>query len=136
MLPFNLLLIILISVSCDKDDGPTNSGPWSCGNTLDYEGKTYNTVQIGSQCWLKENLDVGTMIQGSDTSKDNGIIEKYCYNNDTENCTAYGGLYQWNEAMQYNITAGTKGICPQTWHVPTLTEFQTLNTTVGVTVTL
>ena len=30
--------------------------------TVEYEGKTYNTVQIGEQCWLKENLDIGTMI--------------------------------------------------------------------------
>src|ERR1035437_4843578 len=30
--------------------------------TVTYSGKTYNTIQIGTQCWLKENLDVGTMI--------------------------------------------------------------------------
>ena len=32
--------------------------------TVTYAGKTYNTVQIGSQCWLKENLDVGTILSG------------------------------------------------------------------------
>jgi len=37
--------------------------------TVDYVGKIYNTVQIGSQCWLRENLDVGTMIQGIDTRR-------------------------------------------------------------------
>ncbi|MDP1994664.1 MAG: FISUMP domain-containing protein, partial [Ignavibacteria bacterium] len=56
----------------------------------------------------------------------NGIIEKYCYSNDTANCTTYGGLYDWNEAMQYLTTPGTKGICPTGWHIPTRTEFQTL----------
>jgi uncharacterized protein (TIGR02145 family) len=96
-----------------------------------YAGKTYNTVQIGSQCWLKENLDVGTMIQGIDTAKNNGTIEKYCYNNDPNNCNTYGGLYQWNEAMQYSTTPGTRGICPPGWHIPTYAEFQTLSTTVG-----
>ena len=30
--------------------------------TVTYEGQTYNTVQIGTQCWFKENLNVGTMI--------------------------------------------------------------------------
>ena len=32
--------------------------------TVTYEGQTYNTVQIGNQCWFKENLNVGTMIPG------------------------------------------------------------------------
>jgi uncharacterized protein (TIGR02145 family) len=99
--------------------------------TVDYAGKTYHTVQIGSQCWLKENLNAGTMIHGIDTAKNNGIIEKYCYNNDTANCTTYGGFYQWNEAMQYVTTEKAKGICPTGWHIPTYTEFSTLSTTLS-----
>ena len=98
--------------------------------TVDYSGKTYNTVQIGDQCWLKENLDVGTMINGSDTSKNNSIIEKYCYNNDTANCTTYGALYQWDEAMQYVTTSRAQGICPTGWHIPDTTELVTLSTIV------
>jgi len=100
--------------------------------TIDYEGKTYNTVLIGNQCWLKENLDVGVMINGDQNQTNNtptNIIEKYCYNNEPSNCTTYGGLYQWNEAMQYVSTAGAKGICPAGWHLPTLAEFQTLAAT-------
>jgi uncharacterized protein (TIGR02145 family) len=96
-----------------------------------YEGKRYNTVQIGSQCWLKENLDVGTMIQGSADATDNGVIEKYCFGNDPNNCATYGGLYQWNEAMQYSTIEGSKGICPTGWHIPTYAEFQTLSITVS-----
>jgi uncharacterized protein (TIGR02145 family) len=99
--------------------------------TVTYSGKTYNTVQIGTQCWLRENLDVGTRINGSANQTDNGTIEKYCYNDDSANCTTYGGLYQWNEAMQYVTTPGTQGICPTGWHVPTYVEFQTLITTVS-----
>src|SRR5665647_680593 len=56
-------------------------------STVTYSGKIYNTIQIGAQCWLKENLDVGTMIHGIDTAKNNGIIEKYCYNDSLANCT-------------------------------------------------
>ena len=100
--------------------------------TVFYSGKTYNTIQIGTQCWLKENLDVGTMINGLDTAKNNGIIEKYCYNNDPANCTTYGGLYQWNEAMQYVTTPRTKGICPTGWHIPDTSEFITLATAVNL----
>jgi uncharacterized protein (TIGR02145 family) len=102
--------------------------------TVLYEGKIYHTVQIGSQCWLKENLDAGTMVNSNtqaDSMRNNGILEKYCFDNDTANCTAYGGLYQWNEAMQYSTTPGTQGICPPDWHIPTLAEFQTLRVTVN-----
>ncbi len=99
--------------------------------TVDYEGKTYNTVLIGNQCWLKENLDVGTMINSSGNQDNNSILEKYCYNNVLDSCTTYGGLYQWNEAMQYVTTEGAQGICPNGWHIPSYAEFQTLAATVG-----
>jgi len=95
-------------------------------STVTYAGKTYNTVAIGNQCWLKENLDVGTRIDVNQNQSNNGIIEKYCYNNDPANCNTYGGLYQWNEAMQYITTAGTQGICPPLWHIPTKAELETL----------
>jgi len=103
-----------------------------CGaSKVNYGGKYYNTVLIGNQCWLKENLDVGTMITGDLNQTDNSTLEKYCYNNVPSNCTTYGGLYQWNETMQYVTNEGAKGICPTGWHIPTLAEFQTLTTTVG-----
>ena len=99
--------------------------------TVTYLDKTYNTVQVGAQCWLKENLDVGTMIDGSVDQTNNGTIEKYCYNDDPANCMTYGGLYQWDEAMQYSTTPGAQGICPPGWHIPTLAELETVKTSVG-----
>ena len=111
--------------------------------TVIYAGKTYNTVQIGSQCWLKENLNVGTRINGSLNQTNNSIIEKYCYNDDTAYCTTYGGIYQWAEAVQYQngatnttitsppLTGNVQGICPTGWHLPTSAEFTTLATTVN-----
>jgi uncharacterized protein (TIGR02145 family) len=118
---------ILILANDETADGSPCPGT----ETVIYSGKTYHTIQIGPQCWLKENLDVGNMIHGIDTAKNNGIIEKYCYNDSLANCTIYGGLYQWNEAMQYVTTPGTKGICPTGWHIPTYAEFQTLAATVS-----
>jgi uncharacterized protein (TIGR02145 family) len=106
------------------------------GDQIYYAGKIYNTVTIGSQVWLKENLDVGTMINsttggtGSDgIQSNNSTIEKYCYNNTSNNCDTYGGLYRWDEAMQYVTTDGAKGICPTSWHIPTIVELTTLATT-------
>jgi uncharacterized protein (TIGR02145 family) len=83
-----------------------------------YEGQWYTTVQIGSQCLLKENLNVGIMIPGANEQSNNGVIEKYCYDDDEANCDVYGGLYQWNEMMQYGTTPGVRGICPDGWHLP------------------
>ena len=105
-------------------------GGSDCG-TVAYGGKTYTTIMIGNQCWLKENLDVGTQIGGSANQTNNSLIEKYCYNDDPANCTTYGGLYQWNEVMQYVTTQGARGICPIGWHLPTNAEYQTLATTVS-----
>jgi len=53
-------------------------------------------------------------------------MEKYCYNSDTNNCTIFGGLYQWDEMMQYNTQQGVQGICPQGWHIPTDEEWKIL----------
>ena len=83
------------------------------------------------------------MLFRSVNQTNNGIIEKYCYNDDTANCTTYGGLYQWAEAVQYqngatnttltspSLTGNVQGICPTGWHMPTYAEFQTLGTTVS-----
>ncbi len=109
----------------------TSSG-FTCGSsTVNYAGKTYHTVQIGTQCWLKENLDVGNKINGSLDQSNNGTIEKYCYDDILSNCTTYGGLYQWDEAMQYITDSSAQGICPLGWHLPTKTEIQTLMSAVN-----
>jgi len=132
MMKFILLVSLVIgfeTVYAQEID----SVKFKCGlSTIQYAGKTYHTVKIGSQCWLKENLNVGTMISGSDDQTTKvGVIEKYCYNDDSANCKTHGGLYQWNEAMQYS-SESTQGICPSGWHIPGADEFQTLESTVGL----
>ena len=105
---------------------------FSCGSQLlDYrDDNYYNTVTIGEQCWFAENINIGSMITGSVYQFDNGIIEKYCYDDDENNCTEYGGLYQWNEMMQYTTEPATLGICPHGWHIPTDNEWKYLEGTV------
>lgn len=94
--------------------------------TVTYEGQVYNTIQIFSQCWLKENLNVGVMIPSNQEMEDNDTIEKYCYNNNTAFCDNYGGLYKWNEMMQYTTQKGAQGICPPGWHLPMDEEWKVL----------
>lgn len=94
--------------------------------TVEYEGKVYNTIQVFSQCWLKENLNVGVVISGEQDMTDNDTIEKYCYDNDPANCDYYGGLYQWDETMQYSVLPEAQGICPPGWHIPTDEEWKVL----------
>ncbi len=91
--------------------------------TVEAGGKSYETVQIGNQCWFRRNLDTGERVNGVSDQQDNGVIEKYCFNDEPVNCTFYGGLYQWGEAMQYGSTGGPRGICPEGWHVPTREDF-------------
>ena len=91
------------------------------------------TVVIGTQTWMQSNLDVGTRIDGATAQTNNATLEKWCYNDDTANCTTYGGLYSWNEMMQYTTTAGAQGICPTGFHIPTDAEFQTMEVFLGMT---
>lgn len=98
---------------------------------VNYGGKIYNTVQIGDQCWFRENLDIGTRINSVDPQTNNQLIEKYCYDNLDANCDTYGGLYQWDEMMDYSEESGTRGICPDGWHIPTDMDFDILAQTLG-----
>jgi uncharacterized protein (TIGR02145 family) len=98
--------------------------------------KIYNTVQIGSQCWMAQNLNVGTMMPGSDSQINNGIIEKYCWGNNEANCDVYGGLYQWDEYMNYATSSNAnpsnrQGICFTGWHIPSDAEWQQLVSFLG-----
>lgn len=120
---FKSAFCIIIFCTISYAQKPCRSIP-----TIQYQGKTYHTVQIASQCWLKENLNVGVMIDSAKNQTNNHVTEKYCYRNDPANCTKYGGLYQWNEAMQYDSGSyKIKGICPAGWHLPDTSEFNKLS---------
>jgi len=124
----------------DKDDiwvenlGLESKVPraFECGDILtDFrDDQTYNTVLIGDQCWMAENLNIGIRIDGTIDQSDNPTIEKYCYDDLESNCDTYGGLYQWDEMMQYITTPATYGICPDGWHIPTDNEWKYLEGTV------
>jgi len=99
------------------------SGSFVCGvSTLtDIDGNVYNTILIGSQCWMKENLKTthyrnGTPIEypGSNNSawEFNTTGAYAWYNNDISLKDSYGALYNWHAVNNAN------GLCPTGWHVP------------------
>ena len=111
----------------DEGNLSTEKIPSACGDILidPRDGQEYPTIIIGNKCWMAKNLNIGVLINGTEDMTNNGIIEKYCYNDNPSNCDIYGGLYQWGEIMMYALSAGTQGICPPDggWHLPTDAEW-------------
>jgi len=95
-------------------------------DSLLYDGQWYHTIQVFSQCWLKENLNSGQTILSGQDQTNNGIIEKYCMSDMSSACDLFGGLYFWDEMMNYTNQTGGQGICPEGFHVPTDLEWQIL----------
>jgi uncharacterized protein (TIGR02145 family) len=102
----------------------------------DVEGTKYNTVTIGTQVWMAENLKTVTFnpsgaitnITDNATWAGDSIAQTpaYCwYNNDIANKTTYGAMYNW-----YAVNTGN--LCPTGWHVPTDAEFMTLEQFLGM----
>jgi uncharacterized protein (TIGR02145 family) len=106
----------------------------SPGPTIaDFDGNIYNTVAIGTQLWMAENLkttryDDGTSIPlVTDDASWKISGPAYCwYNNDsTTYKSVYGALYNWSAAV------GLRNVCPMGWHVPTDEDWKTLTTFLG-----
>lgn len=113
-----------------------------CPNTsmvTDYDGNTYNTVQIGNQCWMKENLrtrhfEDGTLIfMGSNDQSFASTTISYCFcpNNSSNYVSQCGYLYNWAAVMHGSSSSnsnpsGIQGVCPNGWHVPSDVEWTQL----------
>ncbi len=94
------------------------------GTVTDIDGNVYQTVIIGNQEWMAENLRVFRDANGNS-------ITRYCYNNNTTNCNLYGGLYIWHTVMNGQSSSssnpsGVQGICPTGWYVPSDAEWTEL----------
>jgi uncharacterized protein (TIGR02145 family) len=124
-------LVIALSSACSKKATKPDDSIQYGTLTDSRDGRIYKTITIGSQTWMAENLNVGTRVNGSDTMKNNNIIEKHAYNNNETYADTYGGLYKWDEAMQYDTTEGAQGICPDGWHIPLDVEWTILTNYVG-----
>ena len=92
------------------------------------DGKVYKTVKLGSQEWMAENLNYAA--EGS-----------HCYEDKEENCEKYGRLYNWEIALDTsnrgcgdnfsgcrlrNDFHPRQGVCPDGWHLPEHSEWDTL----------
>lgn len=104
--------------------------------TDDRDGQIYRAIEIGDQIWMAENVNFGKYIESAKQPTRVGAIEKYCYNDEENNCKSLGGLYSWDEMMDYKRSddgevGGVQGVCPDGWHIPTDKEWQQLATYLG-----
>jgi uncharacterized protein (TIGR02145 family) len=108
----------------------TVSAPGPCPGiptVTDADGNVYNTIQIGNQCWTKENLKTSkfadnSVIPGISLTNDWASLSSPAwsqYNNSQTSENQYGKLYNW-----YAVTS-SKGLCPVGWHIPDFNEFST-----------
>ena len=120
------------------------------------DGQTYKTVTIGTQTWMAENLNyayIGIPYRYRAYLDDSYVTFRYdstsrCYDSDPANCAKYGRLYTWSAAMdrvgswsangkecglgkKCTPTYPVRGVCPEDWHLPTQTEWDTLFNAVG-----
>lgn len=112
-------------------------GSFSCGSTItDVHGKIYNTVQIGTQCWMKENLAVRNFNDGSPIALEPVAGQWYTYSTPIY-CwpggdSLKGGLYNWY--VVDSITNGGKNVCPLGWRIPTDNEWYIFENHVDATI--
>ncbi|MBR4646197.1 MAG: fibrobacter succinogenes major paralogous domain-containing protein, partial [Bacteroidales bacterium] len=120
------------SITVEDDDildlTSYNSQPCAGTTTVtDYDGNVYPTIQIGQQCWMKENLRTTHYADGEIIP-----IGSACYypNGNAGNRAQYGLLYTWYAATRNTSSSsnpsGVRGACPYGWHVPSDDEWSQL----------
>ncbi|MBQ7489597.1 MAG: fibronectin type III domain-containing protein, partial [Bacteroidales bacterium] len=138
----------------------TVNGSGQVTSVTDYDGNEYPVVQIGSQCWLAENLRCShSPKSGSNivvTAVSNTVSKMAAWYNDdqsTYSATRYGLLYNWCAAMDtaksgspevatasanndFNLSISSfphQGVCPVGWHLPTDAEWSAMELEVNGT---
>ena len=107
---------------------------WQCGvsSVTDYDNNIYPTLQLGTQCWMKENLRTTHYSNGDaitlGSSTNSSTPYRYYPNNDVNNVSTYGYLYNWPAVMHGAASStanpsGVQGVCPKDWHVPSNNEW-------------
>jgi uncharacterized protein (TIGR02145 family) len=96
----------------------------------DFDGNIYQTVTIGTQVWMRENLKSRHYSDGT------VINEVWSYNNRDSLAAIYGRIYSWKAAMRGAassnlIPSGVQGVCPSGWHLPSSAEWSILTNRYG-----
>ena len=113
--------MLLTAISCEKDKDD------SAITVTDSDGNVYQTVKIGDQVWMAENLKTTKYRDGSDIPLISDtlvwgslVTPGYTwYKNDINNKNIYGGLYNWH-------AVNTGMLAPAGWHVATHADWTTL----------
>ena len=121
------MLIFIIMSNCKKDEENDQT------KVTDFDGNVYDTMTIGSQVWMIQNLKVTHYRNGEPipnvtdgTAWENLTTGAYCnYDHNSSNGNTYGRLYNWY------VVNDSRKICPTGWHVPTDNEWSTLRTNMG-----
>jgi uncharacterized protein (TIGR02145 family) len=116
-----VILIFILIQSCKKE---------ADNITKDIDGNVYNSVTIGTQIWMKENLKttkyrngdlIGTTTPATlDITSEVSPKYQWAYNGEEINASTYGRLYTWDAVTD------ARNVCPTGWHVPTDTEWHYL----------
>ncbi|MEG2070757.1 MAG: FISUMP domain-containing protein, partial [Bacteroidales bacterium] len=108
----------------------------ACGDdymATDIEGNEYQTVRIGCDCWMQENLKSTLYNDGSTVAISIPYYSKI-YSNTEENEQIFGRLYTWHSAVNIsensldtpltNAYGHVEGVCPSGWYLPTASDFE------------
>src|SRR5436190_21272120 len=117
-------LLVILYTGCKKDEDENTPAVHETGTVTDIEGNIYQTVKIGDQWWMAENLKVKKYSNGTSILNGQDSIDwvqstgAYClYDNNT---SSPGLLYNW-----FTVT-DISNIAPAGWHIPTDEEWKTL----------
>lgn len=120
-------VLLLFIYSCEKD-GESKT-------VVDIDGNVYNSVTIGTQIWMVENMKttryqngdlIGTTTPGSlDIANESSPKYQWPSGNNENNVDTYGRLYTWHAVTD------SRSVCPTGWRLPTDAEWTTLITYLG-----
>lgn len=117
------------------DPVPDPEEPLPEGCFKDIDGNVYETIVIGKQTWMKQNLrtthyaDGTPIVDGSDIESLSDTVAMYCdADKRSHNRAKYGLLYNWLAAtrgtVSYRNPSGMQGVCPDGWHLPSNMEWK------------
>jgi len=130
-----------------KDSVFTTHSGRGTGFVTDVRGNEYNTVRLGNQWWMAENMKADKYPDNSDITPAQNTSEwinltvsskAFCYyDKSSANRDIYGALYTWAGAMKgINSSAanpsGIQGVCPDEWHIPSDAEWKELEIYLGM----